>query len=106
MSFDIDSVLGDMASTLTATVSEGTGDMRAFAEQVLAGHRNSLAELAEARINGWIDDGTFEREVERERTVLETELLTLETMGRATAQRAVNDTVAVFARAVRGLIAG
>lgn len=106
MKLDMERVVGDMASTFSEAIGDGSAQMQTFAQRVLADHRRSLAELGEARINGMIDDETFEQELERERQVLTVEALTLETIGRATAQHAVNEAVAVFASAVARLIRG
>ena len=106
MAFDIDTVLSDMQAALREAAGGGGRDMRAFAERAVAEHREALAALAEARIAGHIDGAAFDHEIERERRVLESELLALEIMGRAAAQRAVNEALAVFARAVATAVRG
>ncbi len=106
MAFDIDTVIADMRGTLQEAVGAGGREMQAFAERALADHREALAALAEARINGTIDEAVFQAEIERERRVLSTELFTLKILGRAAAERAVNDALTVFARAVAAAIRG
>lgn len=106
MKLDMERVVGDRASTFSEAIGDGFKHMHTLARWVLADHRRPLAEFGEARINGVIDGDTFEQQLERERQVLTVQALTLETTGRATAQNAVNEAVAVFARAVARLIRG
>lgn len=104
MSLDMNNVISDMLSAASEAIDEGIGDFNTYAGRILENHRNSLAELAEARIAGHIDNTVFERELERERVVLETELITLQIISRAAAQRAINSAIDAFARSVRALM--
>ena len=104
MSFDIDQVLKDMASAITGSVEESSGDIKDFAKTILESEKESLKELADARRNGEIDDVVFKREIKREKKVVEAELLTVEIMTKAMAQKAVSAAMDVFIKAVKAVL--
>ena len=104
MSFDIDQVLKDMASAITGSIEENAGDIKEFAKTILESEKYSLKELADARRNGQIDDVVFEREIKREKKVVEAELLTVEIMTKVMAQKAVSAAMDVFIKAVKAVI--
>lgn len=101
MSFNIDQVLKDMADAVSDAVKEGTGDIKTSAEEILDSEKESLKELGEARLRGDIDQAVFDREIEREKKVVEAELLTIKIMTKALAQIAVNAAIEVFVKAVK-----
>ncbi|MCG8435971.1 MAG: hypothetical protein MJA83_18280, partial [Gammaproteobacteria bacterium] len=78
MSFDIESVLSDMAAAASDAVKEDAGDIKEYASEIVAQEKQSLKELAEARISGVITDDVFDREIEREKQVIEAQLLTIQ----------------------------
>jgi hypothetical protein len=102
--FDIDAVLKDMAEAAKDATKGYAVDTKDYASRILKKEKDALTELAMAKIAGQIDDATFEREVEREKKVVETELLTIEIMTKAHAQKAVNAAMDVFAKAVKAAI--
>lgn len=106
MKLDMDAVIEEMVDAFARAAGDGSAAMRDYAGQVIADHRAALAELAEARIRGAIDADTLAGELDRERQVLAVEAATLATIGRATAQHAVNAAVDAFADAVAGVIRG
>lgn len=104
MSLNIEQILGDMAGSMAQTAKDGAGDIGNFARQILNNQKESLQELGEARVNGEIDDETFAYELEREKKVTEAELLTIEIMTLATAQKAVNAAIKIFEKSVKALM--
>ncbi len=106
MKFDIGEVLKDMAVAAKNATKEDVNDMEKYAGQILEEEKDSLQELATARMLNEIDDAVFDREVEREKKVVETQLLTIQIMTKALAQKAVNAALDVFAKAVKTAIAG
>ena len=104
MSFDIEQVIRDMADEITNTVKEGAGDIKDSAKGILDAEKESLKELGEARRLNEIDDTVFDREIEREKKVVEAELLTIQIMTKALAQKAVNAAMDVFVNAVKAAI--
>ena len=101
MSFDIDQVLKDMTGAITDTVKEGVGDINSAVKEILDAEKESLQDLGEARLQKEIDDIVFNREIEREKKVVEAELLTIEIMTKASAQKAVNAALDVFVNALK-----
>ena len=105
MSFDIEQVITEMTNAVGATVKKGTSDIRNAVREILENEKQSLRELGEARARDDIDDAVFQRELEREKKVVEAELLAIEIMTKAMAQKAVNAAMDVFANAVRTALA-
>lgn len=101
MSFDINSVVADMTAAVTNIAKEEGGDVSDSAKRILDAEKESLKELSEARLKGEIDDTIFERELEREKKVVEAELLTITIMTKAMAQKAVNAALDIFVKAVK-----
>jgi len=100
MSIDIDQVLNDMANVITDTVKEDAGNIKNSVKEILDTERESLRELGDARLRNEIDDAVFNREIEREKKVVEAELLTIKIMTKASSQKAVNAAIDVFVNAV------
>lgn len=104
MSFDIELVLRDMVSAINDSVEDDVGDIKEYADTIVNNEKESLKELGEAKISGQISEEVFDREIEREKTVVETELLTIRLMTEAAAQKAVNAAIDVFVAAVKAAI--
>lgn len=100
MVFDIGEVLKDMAEAIRNAVKNDAGDIKQYANQILENERDSLKELGLARLSGQIDDEVFQREIEREKKVVEAEFLTMQIMTNALAQKAANAAIDVFVKAV------
>jgi len=73
---------------------------RILSKEILDTERESLRELGDARLRNEIDDAVFNREIEREKKVVEAELLTIKIMTKASSQKAVNAAIDVFVNAV------
>lgn len=101
MSFDIDRVLSDMAGTIAGTVKDGSSDIKGAVLEILNAEREVLKDLADALLRNEIDDAIFKREIEREKKVIEAELLTVKIMTKALLQRAVNAAIEVFVNSVK-----
>lgn len=104
MSFNIDQVLKDMTSAIAGTVKEGADDIKGAVKEILDAEKESLRELGEARLKNEIDDTVFNRELEREKKVVEAELLTIQIMTKALAQKAVNEALDIFVKAVKAAV--
>lgn len=105
MSFNAEKVVRDMIDAMQDTVGKEVPGIGQYGRQILEKQKASLAELAQARLTGEIDDRIFERELKRERTVAETELLAVKIMTKATAQRALNAAIGVLRDAVKAALA-
>ncbi len=104
MSFDINAVIKDMAEAVNNAVKHDCGDIQEYATQIMFNEKRALEDLGLARVLKQIDDETFDREIEREKQVVEAELLTISIMTKALAQRAINAALDVFTKAVRAAI--
>jgi hypothetical protein len=104
MGFDINSILGDMAGAIKNVVKQDAGDIKQYANQTLEKEKDSLEKLGLARLAGEIDDEIFTREIEREKKVVEVDLLTIQIMTKVLAQKAANAAIDVFAKAVKTAI--
>ena len=104
MGFNINQVMEDMANAMANTVKDGIGDIGDSAKNILDSEKEALKELGEARLRGEIDDAAFEREIEREKKVVEAELLTVQIMTKAMAQKAVNAAIDIFVGAVKAAL--
>ena len=82
----------------------GTAEIKAEVDRILNTEKESLRELSAARISGEIDDDIFKQEIEREKKVVEAELLTIEIMTKALAQKAINEAMDIFAKAIAAAI--
>ncbi len=105
MGFDIDKVINDMTEAIRNVVKKDGGDIKQYANQILENEKDSLEEIGLVRLSGKISDEVFEREIEREKKVVEAELLTIQIMTKALAQKAVNAAIDVFVKAVRAALA-
>lgn len=104
MSFDMDQVMQEMAGVINEAGKQAEGDVKTYSKTVLEKHRKSLQELGEARLRGDIKTRVFERELAREKLVLEAEMLALKIIGKAAMQKAVNGAIAVFVKAVKAAL--
>ena len=104
MSFDIETVYNDMVSAMSDAVKDDVGEIKQYADTIIKNEKKSLKKLGEARIQGQITDEVFDREIKREKKVVETELLTIQLMTEASVQKAVNAAINVFVKAVKAAI--
>lgn len=104
MSFDIEQVIKDMTSAILSTVDEGSRNVETAIKKILDAEKASLKELGVARVRGEINEQAFNRELEREKKVVEAELLTIVIMTKALAQKAINAAIDIFVKAVKAAI--
>lgn len=104
MSFDISESIGQMASAMEQSVGQdisvGAGQIASFAAQALSKQKESLAELAQARLENELDQDEFEEELQREMLIVETEMLTADVMAKAAVQKAIQAAITVLSKAV------
>ncbi len=102
--FDVGAVLEEMLGQFTSAIGDGAGNAAAYGREIFEKQRASLEELAMARLNGDIDDDELAGEIEREKLVVETELITMQIFAKATVQNAVNAAMGVFYKAVQAAV--
>ncbi|ALP53336.1 hypothetical protein Tel_09315 [Candidatus Tenderia electrophaga] len=101
---DIEKILRDMAQAANNAVKDDVGEITEYAKQIIDNEKQSLEELGKARLRGEIDDAIFDSEVERQKKVVEVEMLTIQIMTKAAAQKAVNAALDTFKRAIKALV--
>jgi len=100
MSFDISAVVKDMGAVVKKTLKKDLGDIEDFGKQILENEKESLELIGKERVAGRWSEEKFKKELDREKKVMEAELLTIEIMTKAAAQKAVNAAIEVFVKAV------
>ena len=101
MAFNLSTVMKDMADVIKNTATDDTAKIGGYAKQLVAITKTSLDELAQARLANDISDQEFQEEVEREKMVVRAELLSLQIMSKAMAQKVVDAAMNVFVKAVK-----
>lgn len=101
---DIEAILKQMVAAANDAVEGDVGEITDYAKQIVEQQKHSLEELAKARISGEINDDVFEQEVEREKQVVKAQLLAVQIMTEAAAQKAVNAAIDTFKKAVKTII--
>lgn len=104
MSFDIELVLKDMAAAMKNEIVDDLGDIEEYGKTILENEKESLELIGQERLAGRWNEEKFNEEIEREKKVMETELLTIQIMTKAAAQKAINAAIAVFVNAVKGAL--
>ncbi|MCP3923900.1 MAG: hypothetical protein GY714_15080 [Desulfobacterales bacterium] len=101
MSFDMGNVLKDMVGSVSDVVSDESGNIAGDTKSIFERQKALMEELALALIDGLIDQEEFDEELQREKKVIEAELLTLQVMTKVMVQEAVNVAMNVFVNAVK-----
>ena len=89
MSIDIDAIIKAMASSAVKAI-DASPEIKKSITQAIESRKESIAELAAARANGNLSPEEFEVEMEREKAVLECELVGLEIPLKSSIQRAIH----------------
>ena len=104
MSFDIDLVVNNMGLAIVDAAKDDVVDIKNYSDVILKNKKDSLKELADAKVANEISDDIFNSEIEREKKVVEAELQTITLMTDAAAQKAVNSAINVFVNAVKAAV--
>ena len=104
MSFDIDLVVNNMGMAIIDAAKDDVVDIKNYSDVILKNNKDSLKELADAKVANEISDDIFNSEIEREKKVVEAELQTITLMTDAAAQKAVNSAINVFVNAVKAAV--
>ncbi|MGD2119530.1 MAG: hypothetical protein PVG66_14305 [Chromatiales bacterium] len=100
MSFDIDKTIGDMLSAASDVISGDWPHVKDCIEQAFKAEKDALKEIAEARIDGLIDDDDMKSQLEDEKVALEAALLACRVRAKIMAQNAINAAINVFKEAI------
>ncbi|PSW07161.1 hypothetical protein [Photobacterium lipolyticum] len=90
MSLNIGSVINNMARSAGNSLQEDGTDMTQEVLRILKCSEQEISDLLNAATSGEISEDEFKVEVEREKLVLETELISLEIASKAAVQQAIN----------------
>ena len=101
MSIDIGNLFKEMATTAGATLQEEGKNVSAEVLSVLDKNKESIAELVEARSNGDINEEEFNIELQREKQILEAEMISLEIISKSAVQKAINAAMSTLTSAVK-----
>jgi len=100
MSLDIGNVFKEMAAAAGNALQGGAGSLGGEVLSVLDKNRESLAELAAAYSSGDINEEEFDVELQREKAILEAEMLSLEIAPKSAVQKAMNAAMDTLKQAV------
>ena len=103
MSFDISDSIGQMAGAMEQSVGKDASEFASYAVEVLSKQQEALAELAEARLEGELDQDEFEEELQREMLIVESEMLAANVIAKAAVQKAIQAAIKVLTKAVMPL---
>ncbi len=104
MSFDIEAVLKDMVTAMKKEIVDDLGDIEEYGKEILENEKESLELIGQERLAGRWSEEKFDDELEREKKVMEAELLTIQIMTKAAAQKAINAAIEVFVNAVKAAL--
>ena len=104
MNINVDSLISDMIGAAGNVAQSEGSKVLSYIQKVFEGEREPLKALCDARLSGEIDDAEFNQELEREKFVLEGELLTVRIMSKAGIQRAVNAAMDVLQKSIQSVL--
>ena len=90
MNLNINDLYKEMLNAALNVVGDEAQQMSGPLQQALEAQKASIEALAQAKLNGEINEDEFAAELEREKAILEVELITLEIIAKATVQKAIN----------------
>ncbi len=98
MSIDFEAMIKE---AVTAGLAQAGGaDIGGPLKTALQNAQKAITDLADAKKKGEIDDGTFQSELEREKKVMEAELISLEIAAESAIQSALNGALSSISKAL------
>jgi len=104
MSFDIQKTIQDMVGAAEQVLKEEWPKVDAAVEQVLRDESDTLQNIAIERISGNITESDAARQIEDEKTVIESALAMLKVINKVMIQDAVNAALDVFWKSVKAAL--
>lgn len=101
MNIDIGNLFKEMAATAGKSLQGEAENLSGEVLSVLDKNRESIAELVAARSNGDINEEEFNVELQREKAILEAEMLSLEIVSKSAVQKAMNAAMDTLTNAVK-----
>ncbi|MFA6836764.1 MAG: hypothetical protein WCR04_10240, partial [Fibrobacteraceae bacterium] len=90
MSVDVDSLISNVIGAAGNVAQNEGSKALSYIQRLFENEKETLKGLCDARLAGEINDAVFDQELDREKSVLEGELLTARIMSKAGIQKAVN----------------
>lgn len=104
MGFDSHQVMNDMLIAMQTSLADDWQEASGYAQKLLMQHKEMMFELAKLRLEGELTEQELQDELIDEQETLAAELLALQVVGKASAQRAAHAAMDVLSRAVRAAI--
>ena len=104
MAFDINEVTAQMLAAVKGTVKDNWPLMKDTANAFIQTKKDRLELLASLRINNEISEKFFQKRLEDEKKIMESEFHAVAIITKAIAQRAANAAIDVLSNAVSKLI--
>ncbi|MBA4417182.1 MAG: hypothetical protein C0392_04635 [Syntrophus sp. (in: bacteria)] len=101
MDFDINKTLEDMLAAATKVFTGKWPEIEGIVKTIMQNEKETLLMIAEARLNGEIDDDEMKGRLKQEKKVFKAGLLAVEIAGKKMAQDAINAALDVFWKAVK-----
>ncbi len=101
MNLDIGNLFKEMAATAGETLQGEGENLSGEVLSVLDKNRESIAELVVAVSNGDINEEELDIELQREKVILEAEMLSLEIVSKSAVQKAMNAAMDTLTSAVK-----
>ena len=104
MSVDVDSLISNVIGAAGNVAQNEGSKALSYIQRLFENEKETLKGLCDARLAGEINDAVFDQELDREKAVLEGELLTARIMSKAGIQKAVNAAMDVLRNSIRSLL--
>ena len=104
MAFDLEKTITDMLGAVQGVVADEWPRVQGDMERVLADEREALNDIAQARLNGDIDDEELVEQLADEKEAFTAGLAMVRATSKAAVQKAVDAATSVFFNAVRAAL--
>ena len=101
MSFNIENTIKDMTSAISGVISGEWPGIKDCVEKAIDNEKEALSDIAEARLNGDIDDEDMKSHLDDEKIALEAALLACKVKAKVMAQKAANAAIEVLKEAIK-----
>lgn len=101
MSFNIETVMGDMLTAMKNSIDKDWDDIEDYAKLILENEKKALNNLAQQRLRNEITDEDLKSELDDEKDTIEAEMKALKVITKAMAQRATNAAMEILFNAIK-----
>jgi hypothetical protein len=101
MTFDLDQTLSDMLDAISGVVASDWPKVNSCVNKALQDEKDALEAIANARLNGEIDDEEVKSQLADEKEALKAALLVCKIKTKAMAQKAANAAIKVLTDAIK-----